>query len=51
MRVVVQNRRLRVLLFTAGPTREFQFLRTILHREMNEKRFELCICLRGRADA
>ena len=41
--MVVQKRVLRVLLFAGGATREYQFLRTILHREMLEKRVELCV--------
>ena len=35
--VQVQDRALRVLLFTSAPTREYQFLRTTLYREMLEK--------------
>jgi hypothetical protein len=43
--VQVQKRALRVLLFAGGATREYQFLRSILFREMTEKRMELCILL------
>jgi hypothetical protein len=43
VKVQVQKRALRVLLFTSGATREYQFLRTILYREMLEKRMEVCI--------
>ncbi|MSQ93444.1 MAG: VWA domain-containing protein [Gemmataceae bacterium] len=43
VKVQVQKRALRVLLFAGGSTREYQFLRTILYREMLEKRMELCI--------
>lgn len=43
VKVQVQKRALRVLLFTGGATREYQFLRTVLYREMLEKRMELCI--------
>ncbi len=41
--VQIQKRPLRVLLFAGGSTREYIFLRTILYREMNEKRMEFCI--------
>ena len=40
VKVQVQKRALRVLLFTSGATREYQFVRTILYREMLEKRME-----------
>jgi hypothetical protein len=51
VKVVVQKRALRVLLFAGGATREYQFLRTILYREMTEKRMEMCIYLQtGRED-
>ncbi len=43
--VIVQKRKLRVLLFAGGPTREYQFLRTLLYREVTEKRLELSILL------
>jgi hypothetical protein len=42
--VTVQKRALRVLLFAGAATREYQFLRTVLYREMNEKRMEMSIC-------
>ena len=45
IKVQIQKRALRVLLFAATPTREYIFLRTILGREMAEKRMEMCICL------
>lgn len=49
--VVVQKRKLRVLLFAGGPTREYQFLRTLLYREVVEKRLELSVFLQtGRAE-
>lgn len=41
--VQVQKRALRVLMFAGGATREYQFLRSILYREMMEKRMEFCI--------
>jgi hypothetical protein len=44
IKVQVQKRALRVLLFAGSATREYQFLRSILYREMNEKRMEMCIC-------
>ena len=34
--VLVQKRKMRVLLFAGGPTREYQFLRTLLFREVLE---------------
>lgn len=43
VKVQVQKRALRVLLFASGATREYIFLRTILYREMLEKRMEVCI--------
>lgn len=43
-KVQVQKRALRVLLFAGGSTREYQFLRSVLYREMLEKRMEMCIC-------
>ena len=42
-KVQIQKRALRVLLFAGGATREYQFLRTIIYREMVEKRMEMCI--------
>lgn len=51
IKVQVQKRALRVLLLAGGATREYQFLRTILYREMIEKRMEMCIHLQtGRED-
>jgi hypothetical protein len=44
IKVQIQKRALRVLLFASGATREYQFVRTILYREMVEKRMEFCIC-------
>ena len=49
--VLVQKQKLRVLLFAGGPTREYQFVRTILYREVLEKRIELSVLLQtGRED-
>ncbi len=45
LRVVVQERKPRVLLFAGGPSREYQFLRTLFLREAQEKRLELSIHL------
>ena len=40
-----------MLLFAGGPTREYQFLRTLLYREVTEKRLEMSILLQtGRDD-
>ncbi len=51
IKVQVQKRALRVLLFAGGATREYQFLRTILYREAVEKRMEFSIYLQtGRED-
>ena len=44
VQVQVQKRKLRVLLFAGGSTREYVFLRGILAREMKEGRMELCVC-------
>ncbi len=43
--VLVQKKKLRVLLFTGGPTREYQFVRTLFYREVIEKRAELTVLL------
>jgi hypothetical protein len=44
-RVLVQKRKLRVLLFAGGPSREYQFVRTLFYREVLEKRMDLAIYL------
>jgi hypothetical protein len=46
-RVAVQKRKLRVLLFASGPGRDYQFLRTLLFREVQEKRMELSVYLQS----
>src|SRR6478609_3697868 len=38
-------RPLRVLLFASAPTREYQFLRSLLIQEMDAKRADVCVCL------
>jgi hypothetical protein len=43
--VLIQKRKLRVLLFAGGPSREYQFVRTLLYREVQDKRVELTIFL------
>jgi len=49
--VLVQKRKLRILLFAGGPNHDYQFLRTVLHRESLEHRVELSVLLQtGRAD-
>jgi hypothetical protein len=49
--VLVQKKKLRILLFASGPTRDYQFLRTVLFRESLEKRIELSVLLQsGQAD-
>jgi hypothetical protein len=45
--VIVVKKPLRVLLFAGGPTRDYQFLRTLLVRETDQKRAELSICLQN----
>jgi hypothetical protein len=45
--VLVMKRKLRVLLFAGGPTREYQFLRTLLYREVLEKRLEMSVYLQS----
>jgi hypothetical protein len=49
--VLVQKKKLRVLLFAGGPNHDYQFLRTMLHRESIENRVELSVLLQtGRQD-
>ncbi len=51
VKVQIQKRALRVLLFASGASREYQFLRTIIFRETNEKRMEMSVFLQnGRED-
>jgi hypothetical protein len=45
--IVIIKKPLRVLLFAGGPTREYQFLRTLLVREKDAKRAELSIFLQN----
>jgi hypothetical protein len=45
--VQVIKRPLRVLLFAGGPTREFQFVRTLFVREKDAKRMELSVFLQN----
>ncbi|MCI0378879.1 MAG: VWA domain-containing protein [Gemmataceae bacterium] len=49
-RVLVQKKKLRVLLFAGGPGREYQFLRTLLYREVTEKRVEMSVLLQTGRD-
>jgi hypothetical protein len=44
-KMLVVKRPLRVLLFAGGPMRDYQFLRTLLVREMEKKRVEVSIYL------
>lgn len=46
-RIQVIKKPLRVLLVASGPSREYQALRTLLVREMQENRAELCILLQN----
>ncbi|MBI1831192.1 MAG: VWA domain-containing protein, partial [Planctomycetes bacterium] len=48
--VVVQERKTRVLLFSGGPSREYQFLRTLLVREVRENRLDLSVLLQTGQD-
>ena len=50
VKVQVQERPLRVLLFAGGATREYQFLRTVIYRETIEKRMEMSILLQSGKD-
>ena len=45
--VRVQKRALRVLLFASGATREFQFVRTLVYREVLEKRMEMSVLVQS----
>lgn len=45
--VFIVKKPLRVLLFAGGPTHEFQFLRTLLVREKDQKRAELSVFLQN----
>jgi hypothetical protein len=50
-RVLVQKKKLRVLLVAGGPGRDYQFVRTLLYREVNEKRIDMSVFLQtGRED-
>jgi len=44
-RVLVQKKKLRILLFAGGAGRDYQFVRTLLYREVNEKRIEMSVFL------
>src|SRR5205807_8806886 len=48
--VHVIKKPLRVLLFAGGPTRDYQFVRTMLVREVDAKRAELSIFLQTQRD-
>jgi hypothetical protein len=47
VKVLVQKKELRILLFAGGPTGEYKFLRTLLRRESLEKRVELSVLLQS----
>ena len=47
--IQVIKKPLRVLLVASGPTREFQALRTMLVREVQESRAELCVLIQNEA--
>ncbi|MBI3411721.1 MAG: hypothetical protein HY040_25605 [Planctomycetes bacterium] len=49
-RVQVLKKKLRVLLFASGPSREYQFVRTLLYREVIEKRVEMSVLLQTGRD-
>jgi hypothetical protein len=44
---LIQKKKMRVLLFSGGPSREYQFLRTLLFREYKENRLEMSIYLQS----
>jgi hypothetical protein len=48
-KVVVVKRPLRVLLFAGGPSRDYQFLRTLFFREVRDKRMEMSVFLQTQA--
>jgi hypothetical protein len=49
--VLVQKKKLRILLFAGGPNHDYQFLRTLLYREAIANRVELSVLLQtGRQD-
>ncbi len=50
--VLVLDRKLRVLLFASGPSRDYQFARTMFYREVMDKRVDMSILLQtaGRED-
>jgi hypothetical protein len=48
-RVQVQSKKPRILLFAGGPTRDYQFLRTLLAREAQAKRIDLSVYLQSGA--
>ena len=48
--VLIQKRRLRVLLFAGGPNRDYQFVRTLLYREVLDKRMDLAVYLQTGRD-
>jgi hypothetical protein len=45
--VHVVKKPIRVLLFAGGPSKDYQFARTLFVREMDKKRAEVSICLQG----
>jgi hypothetical protein len=50
-RVLVQKKKLRVLLFAGSPGRDYQFVRTLLYREVVDKRIDMSVFLQtGRED-
>jgi hypothetical protein len=48
--VLVEKRKLRILIFAGGPSREYQFVRTMLYREAEENRVQMCIYLQNGQD-
>ncbi len=47
VKVLVQKKELRILLFAGGPTSEYKFLRTLLFREQQQKRVEVSVLLQS----
>ena len=50
VQTLVQKKKMRVLVFAGTPSREYQFLRTLLFREVQENRMELSLYLQSGKD-
>lgn len=49
-RVLIQKKKMRILLFAGGAGRDYQFIRTLLYREVIEKRVEMSVLLQTGRD-